>query len=184
MHPPPHRLVFLIVNADEWRRGEGPRPWKQASVWMTGLNIAFWVISSVGAEGPLLPHIIYVSVRARWLSLHAPPHPNTISFSLEHTVPLIQPPLPPLIHFPPSVSSLSSLFHPFFPEQLPWLFFSRLALYSLFSLQPPPHFIHYATLISCLNNPAQRVLNVCRANLHERVISICSSCHDEEERRR
>ena len=54
------------------------------------LNIAFWVISSVGAASPLLLHIIYVSVRAPslssplslFLSFHAPPHKHiTISFS-------------------------------------------------------------------------------------------------------
>lgn len=33
------------------------------------LNIAFWVISSVGAASPLLLHIIYVSVRAPSLSI-------------------------------------------------------------------------------------------------------------------
>lgn len=58
------------------------------------LNIAFWVISSVGAASPLLLHIIYVSVRAPSLSFsislalsfHAPPLNHThkhiaISFS-------------------------------------------------------------------------------------------------------
>lgn len=58
------------------------------------LNIAFWVISSVGAASPLLLHIIYVSVRAPSLSFsislalsfHAPPPNHThkhiaISFS-------------------------------------------------------------------------------------------------------
>lgn len=46
------------------------------------LNIAFWVISSVGATRPLLLHIIYVSVHATsllsslslLLSLHTPLH--------------------------------------------------------------------------------------------------------------
>lgn len=40
--------------------------WKQASVddRTNKLNIAFWVISSVGAASPLLLHIIYVSVHA------------------------------------------------------------------------------------------------------------------------
>lgn len=55
------------------------------------LNIAFWVISSVGAASPLLLHIIYVSVRAPSLSsplylsfFHfTPPHTNTsLSLSL------------------------------------------------------------------------------------------------------
>lgn len=57
------------------------------------LNIAFWVISSVGAASPLLLHIIYVSVRAPSLSFsislalsfHAPPNHThkhiAISFS-------------------------------------------------------------------------------------------------------
>lgn len=36
------------------------------------LNIAFWVISSVGALSPLLLHIIYVSVHATSLSLSFP----------------------------------------------------------------------------------------------------------------
>lgn len=65
------------------------------------LNIAFWVISSVGAASPLLLHIIYVSVRAPSLSFsislalsfHAPPQPHTqthrylfLSHSVLHTL--------------------------------------------------------------------------------------------------
>lgn len=55
------------------------------------LNIAFWVISSVGAVSPLLLHIIYVSVHATSLSFplylsffhFTPPHTNTsLSLSL------------------------------------------------------------------------------------------------------
>lgn len=55
------------------------------------LNIAFWVISSVGAVSPLLLHIIYVSMHATSLSFllylsffhFTPPHTNTsLSLSL------------------------------------------------------------------------------------------------------
>lgn len=57
------------------------------------LNIAFWVISSVGATRPLLLHIIYVSVHATSLSfslsftphtpLHTHPH---VSISLHYAL--------------------------------------------------------------------------------------------------
>lgn len=82
------------------------------------LNIAFWVISSVGAASPLLLHIIYVSVRAPSLSFsislalsfHAPPpQPHTqtrrylfLSHSVLHTLF----PLSPFL----SISSLRSIF--------------------------------------------------------------------------
>lgn len=81
------------------------------------LNIAFWVISSVGAASPLLLHIIYVSVRAPSLSFsislalsfHAPPpttHTNTsLSLSLALCVAYSFSLSPSL-----SISSLRSIF--------------------------------------------------------------------------
>lgn len=91
------------------------------------LNIAFWVISSVGAASPLLLHIIYVSVRAPSLSFsislalsfHAPPpttHTNTslslslalcVAYSFSHS---------PFL----SISSLRSIFFLSLHLSVPW----------------------------------------------------------------
>lgn len=101
------------------------------------LNIAFWVISSVGAASPLLLHIIYVSVRAPsrsfplYLSFFhfTPPHTNTsLSLSLALHVAYS-------LFFPLSLSlSISSLHGIFFTLHLSSLQFCPLV--SLF-----PHFV-------------------------------------------
>lgn len=115
------------------------------------LNIAFWVISSVGAASPLLLHIIYVSVRAPSLSFsislalsfHAPPQPHTqthrylfLSHSVLHTL-FLSLPFCPFHPFAASFSSVSIFpspgipLSPFFsliPFQLFFtLFLSRLS---------------------------------------------------------
>lgn len=91
------------------------------------LNIAFWVISSVGAASPLLLHIIYVSVRAPSLSFsislalsfHAPPpttHTNTsLSLSLALCV-AYSFSLSPFL----SISSLRSIFFLSLHLSVPW----------------------------------------------------------------
>lgn len=66
------------------QRGEQtPSLWKQASVddRPNELNIAFWVISSVGAASPLLLHIIYVSVHAPSLFLSFSSRTPTLTHS-------------------------------------------------------------------------------------------------------
>lgn len=115
------------------------------------LNIAFWVISSVGAASPLLLHIIYVSVRAPSLSFsislalsfHAPPQPHTqthrylfLSHSVLHTL-FLSLPFCPFHPFAASFSSVSifpspgiplSHFFSLIPFQLFFtLFLSRLS---------------------------------------------------------
>lgn len=92
------------------------------------LNIAFWVISSVGAASPLLLHIIYVSVRAPSLSFsislalsfHAPPPPTThtntsLSLSLALCV-AYSFSLSPFL----SISSLRSIFFLSLHLSVPW----------------------------------------------------------------
>lgn len=127
------------------------------------LNIAFWVISSVGAASPLLLHIIYVSVRAPSLSFssslalsfHAPPQPHTqthrylfLSHSVLHTL-FLSLPFCPFHPFAASFSSVSifpspgiplSHFSSLIPFQLFFtLFLSRLSPSPLlFSLSLPP----------------------------------------------
>lgn len=127
------------------------------------LNIAFWVISSVGAASPLLLHIIYVSVRAPSLSFsislalsfHAPPQPHTqthrylfLSHSVLHTL-FLSLPFCPFHPFAASFSSVSifpspgiplSHFFSLIPFQLFFtLFLSRLSPSPLlFSLSLPP----------------------------------------------
>lgn len=99
------------------------------------LNIAFWVISSVGAGSPLLLHIIYVSVHATslsfplhlFLSFHAPPPHNT-----HHYFFLLQSSLSPCL------SSFRSYTASFFSLHL-----SSLPLRPLASLFP-----HFISLIS------------------------------------
>lgn len=130
------------------------------------LNIAFWVISSVGAASPLLLHIIYVSVRAPSLSFsislalsfHAPPNHThkhiAISFSRTLCCILFFS-LSLSVHFIPSqhlfpqspsfrplvslflISSLSFLFS-FFPHSFSLVSLPLSPSPLLFSLSLPP----------------------------------------------
>lgn len=126
------------------------------------LNIAFWVISSVGAASPLLLHIIYVSVRAPSLSFsislalsfHAPPQPHTqthrylfLSHSVLHTL-FLSLPFCPFHPFAASFSSVSIFPSPGIPlshffSLIPFQFFftlflSRLSPSLSLSLSLPP----------------------------------------------
>lgn len=130
------------------------------------LNIAFWVISSVGAASPLLLHIIYVSVRAPSLSFsislalsfHAPPQPHTqthrylfLSHSVLHTL-FLSLPFCPFHPFAASFSSVSIFPSPGIPlspffSLIPFqLFFHTLSLSSL-SLSLP---LLFYSLYLCL----------------------------------
>lgn len=129
------------------------------------LNIAFWVISSVGAASPLLLHIIYVSVRAPSLSFsislalsfHAPPNHThkhiAISFSRTLCCILFFS-LSLSVHFIPSqhlfpqspsfrplvslflISPLSFLFSFFSTLSLPLLFYSLYLCLLLYPFLP------------------------------------------------
>lgn len=121
------------------------------------LNIAFWVISSVGAASPLLLHIIYVSVRAPSLSFsislalsfHAPPQPHTqthrylfLSHSVLHTLF----PLSPFL----SISSLRSIFFLSLHLSVPWYpSFSFLLSHSFSAFFP-----HSFSLVSLPLSPS------------------------------
>lgn len=111
------------------------------------LNIAFWVISSVGATRPLLLHIIYVSV-----------HATSLSFSLSFT------PHTPLHTHPHSHTSVSLcimlLFHPFISfsflqvsSVFPCLFSSFLPSLSL-SLPLTPSPLYLCLLLHCSLPPS------------------------------
>lgn len=121
------------------------------------LNIAFWVISSVGAASPLLLHIIYVSVRAPSLSFsislalsfHAPPpttHTNTsLSLSLALCV-AYSFSLSPFL----SISSLRSIFFLSLHLSVPWYpSFSFLLSHSFSAFFP-----HSFSLVSLPLSPS------------------------------
>ncbi len=114
------------------------------------LNIAFWVISSVGAASPLLLHIIYVSVRAlslsfslyrSFFSFHAPPHKHiTISFSRTLCCILS------FFSLPLSLSlSISSLHNVFFSPSISPLW-NSVPWYLSFSFRASHSFSAFSTL--------------------------------------